>query len=272
MGDAAQPGESLRRLGDDEPAALLDAAADQAPDAPVDNRPRDTIRAPTDEQVGLRIGPRCSRPPESRSAVPRIELNPAASTRASVDHDHHSDDVAESGSASSVSPRCAATQRPPPHRPNREMLQPDGLDEGRSWVCCAASARTSAPPRRGSRVRIDGRAARRALRGGTLRCTPSRVFNPPPTPSAAPGSWLEQRPDRRAAWLLVVAVRGGTVRRSGVAGEAAIEAEGQHGVGSDPVDDPAQGFSTASAAARDGRAADAHAVSEPTAFGDTEEH
>jgi tetratricopeptide (TPR) repeat protein len=43
----------LRRLGDDEPAALLDAAADQAPDAPADNRPRDTIRAPTDEEARI---------------------------------------------------------------------------------------------------------------------------------------------------------------------------------------------------------------------------
>jgi len=38
----------LRRLGDDEPAALLDAAADSAPDAPVRNPPigADTCPAP----------------------------------------------------------------------------------------------------------------------------------------------------------------------------------------------------------------------------------
>ena len=45
----------LRRLGDDEPAALLDAAADRAPDAPARGRPARRPAAPVRQ-------PRCSRP------------------------------------------------------------------------------------------------------------------------------------------------------------------------------------------------------------------
>ena len=42
VGHPAEPGGLLRRLGDEQPATQLDAAADSAPDAPADNRSRVT--------------------------------------------------------------------------------------------------------------------------------------------------------------------------------------------------------------------------------------
>ena len=70
----------LRRLGDDEPAALLDAAADQAPDAPA----VDGARAPATAETEIPAGPPCStsRGGPSSATSRRRSTNPSSLTHA----------------------------------------------------------------------------------------------------------------------------------------------------------------------------------------------
>ena len=63
----------LRRLGDDEPAALLDAAADRAPDAPADDRSRDAGRRRRPAAPDPRPGRRPRRGPAGHRAQPQLD-------------------------------------------------------------------------------------------------------------------------------------------------------------------------------------------------------
>ena len=178
----------LRRLGDDEPAALLDAAADQAPDAPGRSRPRTAPAPSRDRPVPGRA--ESSRSPGGPSSGTSVERDGAEGRRA-----------AASG--------CSAPRRTTPRRPTRcSGLDAQGGDEpGR-----LGRLRRQRPDLAGRDVRVQHQVDRQPVGRGEDRVAgevdaQAVVERAPPRASAA-------RDARRAAAGLRAGRRGRTRRWS----------------------------------------------------------